>query len=177
MPISSERCCCGRRRDALVLRDVTPRPGIGIRLYRVGGCLFLLILAACDREPVDSRPERVVEAFIERMSAVHGDPTRGKLALELLWKPARTNLQQRAERATAATGRRIEPEEMLVPSRFSLRFESRRFQAETRGDYSRVTVSGHEPSETAEVHCVREDGKWRVVVELPELPPIRRRGS
>lgn len=137
----------------------------------------MLVLAACDREPVDSRPERVVEAFVERMSAVHGDPTRGKLALELLWERARANLQQRAERATAATGRRIEPEEMLVPSRFSLRFEPKRFQAETHGDYSRVVVVGQDASETAEVHCVREGGKWRVVVELPELPPIRQRGS
>lgn len=149
-----------------------------LRNTRCGiACLVLLMLVACDREPVDSRPERVVEAFIERMSAVHGDPARGKLAVELLWEQARKNLRQRAERATAATGRRIEPEEILVPSRFLLHFEPRRYQAETRGDYSRVTVFGQDASETAEVHCVREEGKWRVVVELPELPPIRRRGS
>jgi hypothetical protein len=140
-------------------------------------CISCLVIAssACEREAVDSSPELVVDAFIERMKGVHGDPERGRLAYELLWAEGREALAERARRATAAAGRPIGPEEMLVPSRFSLAFEPRRVTAETKGKWSRVTVIGSNPNEVAEVSCVNEDGHWRVAVEFPPLPTIEQR--
>jgi hypothetical protein len=134
-----------------------------------------LLGSACNRQPEDLTPERVVESFLERMRSVHGDRERGRRAFELLWRSGRQNLEERARRATAASGRAVAPEEMLVPSRFSLRFEPRRMSSETRGDWSRVTLLGDLPSEVAEVHCVREEGQWRVVVDLPSLSAIEKR--
>ncbi len=140
----------------------------------VGALLFALV-AACEQAPLDASPGAVVDAFIERMRGVHGDPERGRLAVELLWRDGREALRERAERATAAAGRPVEAADMLVPSRFSVRFEPTRSEVETKGDWARVTLFGANSSEVAEVACVREDGHWRVALALPPLPPIETR--
>jgi hypothetical protein len=134
------------------------------------------LVVSCRSESVDARPERVVEEFVERMQRVHGDPKAARAAYELLWSDAKRNLAERAKRASAVTGRKVAPEEMLAPSRFSLSFQPKSFQATTQGDWALVTVSGDvRGAQQHAVKCVREDGAWRVVLELPPLPPIRRR--
>lgn len=136
--------------------------------------LALSALAGCREDGVDTDPARVVEAFVDRMRAVHGDPERGNLALELVSKDAAENLRERAERASAAAGRPVTPAEMLAPSRFSLQFEPVDYRAEIRGRWSRVLVTGANPKvEVAEVHCYLEGESWRVVLDLPPLPPIQ----
>jgi hypothetical protein len=130
---------------------------------------------ACREPTVDAEPAMVVEAFIDRMRAVHGDPAKALSALELLAKGARTNLEERAARASAAAGRPVTPEEMLAPSRFSLVFEPVEYRAETRGKWSRVTVYGaNAGQERFEVTCALEEQGWRVVVDPPPLPLIER---
>jgi hypothetical protein len=133
-------------------------------------------LIGCEREAVDTRPEQVVEEFIQRMQRVHGDPKAARAAYELLWVEARRNLAERAKRASAVAGREVAPEEMIAPSRFSLKGMPKRYSAEVDGDWALVHIIG-ESSETApyNVRCVREDGHWRVVLELPPLAPIQRR--
>jgi hypothetical protein len=144
--------------------------------------LSALLLAAgasqmgCEAEAKDSTPERVVQEFIDRMQRVHGDPRAARLAYELLWVDARRNLAERAKRASAVAGREIAPEEMIAPSHFSLAYRPKKLTARTDGDWAEVTLSGGTnatPPHT--VKCVREDGHWRVVLELPLLPPIQRR--
>jgi hypothetical protein len=134
-----------------------------------------LLATGCTPPPADASPVQVVQVFVERMRSVHGDPAKAQLAVDLLWAGARENLEERARRATAAAGQPVAPGEMLVPSMFTLSFEPRTFNAEVRGDYARVTVLGRSPNEVAEVHCVREQGHWHVIVELPALPPIQLR--
>ena len=130
----------------------------------------------CEAEPKDSTPERVVQEFMDRMQRVHGDPHAARLAYELLWVEARRNLAERAKRASAVAGREIAPEEMLAPSHFSLAYRPKKLTAHTDGDWSEVTVTGEVNSTQPHiVKCVREDGRWRVVLELPLLPPIQRR--
>ncbi|MFZ5895950.1 MAG: hypothetical protein ACOY0T_33145 [Myxococcota bacterium] len=137
---------------------------------------LLITTAGCEREPVDARPEQVVEEFAQRMQRVHGDPKSARAAYELLWVEARRNLAERAKRASAVAGRKIAPEEMLAPSRFSLKFVPKRYSATTEGDWALVAVSGEGPDAlTHNVRCVREDGHWRVVLELPPLAPIQHR--
>lgn len=139
-----------------------------------------LVLAAtqpgCEAEAKDSTPERVVQEFIDRMQRVHGDPRAARLAYELLWVDARRNLAERAKRASAVAGREIAPEEMIAPSHFSLAYRPKKLSARTDGDWSEVTVSAEASStQPHTIKCVREDGHWRVVLELPPLPPIQHR--
>jgi hypothetical protein len=138
---------------------------------------LLLVLPACEVDPVDSSPERVVEEFIARMQRVHGDPRAARAAYELLWVEARQNLAERASRARSVAGREVAPEEMLAPSRFSLEFPPKHYKSRIDGDWAIVTASGEGPeAKQHEIRCVREDGHWRVVLELPPLSPIQHRG-
>lgn len=135
-------------------------------------CLVL----ACEREAADTRPERTVQEFVERMQRVHGNPASARAAYDLLWSEAKQNFAERAKRASALSGRSVAPEEMLVPSRFSLRFAPKHYAAQIQGEWAVVTVTGEAPdTQREQVKCVREDGGWRVVLEVPPVPPIQRR--
>lgn len=131
-------------------------------------------LAGCEEEASDAEPDRLVAEFVQRMQRVHGDRKLARAAYDLLWRDARRNLAERAKRASDVAGREIAPEEMLPPSRFSLHRKPRRYEARVDGDWAEVVVTG-EDGAVDRVKCVREDGKWRVVLELPPLPPIERR--
>lgn len=140
--------------------------------------LVTLTTLACEREAVDEHPERVVEAFVDRMQRVHGNPKAARAAYDLLWSQAQQNLAERATRASALSGRKVAPEEMLAPSHFSLAFTPKHYKPRIQGDWAVVTVLGEAPdTQRREVKCVREDGSWHIVVELPPVPPIQQRGD
>jgi len=134
----------------------------------------LLALVGCEEEASDGEPDRVVAELVTRLQRVHGDRKAARAAYELLWSDARRNLAERAKRASDVAGREIAPEEMLPPSRFSLNHKPQRYEARIDGDWAEVSVTA-ENTTVDHVKCVREDGKWRVVLELPPLPPIEHR--
>lgn len=152
--------------------------GVGVgRVGRRGALLAALgLLLSCSRQQPEETPEGVIRAWIELMQKAHGDPAANLAAYGLLSRDSQENLEERARRATAATGRTMPPQEMLVPSRFNLRFAPREMKARVAGDRAVVEVTGAEPTvEHATVRCVREDGRWRVELMLPPLPAIEKR--
>lgn len=136
----------------------------------------LALVAACSHTPPDATPEGAVREFIERMERVDGDPERALAAYELLSANTRENLIERARRASHASGRPMKPEEMLAPSRFVLLFRPHQMQAHVTGDHAFVDVTGMDPNvDRARVPLVREEGRWRVELDLPQLPPVEKR--
>jgi hypothetical protein len=140
----------------------------------------LLLLAAasvgCDSAAEREGPEEVVREFLARMEQVHGHPSDARGAYELMWSEARKNLGERAKRASAAAGRQVAPEEMIAPSRFSLRFMPQTYQTVVQGEWAEVTLTAEQPSRRVEkVRCKLEDGRWRVLVRLPAVSPIQKR--
>jgi len=143
----------------------------------LGTAVLCACLLGCARQASDETPERTVQEFLERMQRVHGDASKSRAAFELLAAPARANLEERAKRASAASGRSVTPEEMLAPSRFYLSFQPRAWSTERGTDWAVVTAEGESPSQRKQIRCVREQGRWKVVIDLPELPPLQRRDS
>lgn len=149
-----------------------PRPW-GRRAWLAAG-LFAISSACAQRSEEDS-PERVAQEFIDRMQRVHGDPQKSKAAFDLLAAEARANLTERAERASAAVGRVVKPEEMLAPSRFYLSFQPRSWSTEQGAGWAVVTAVGESSSEQKQIRCLRENGEWKVVVDLPDVAPVEHR--
>lgn len=139
--------------------------------------LALLFTAACEAAPVDALPETVVREFVERMRRVHGDPVAAHAAYDLLWREGKTNLIERAKRATAVMGRTVAPADMLAPSRFSLNFRPKSYRARVQGKWAIVTVTGEVAGQLREIKSTREADGWRVALELPPLSPIQKRAS
>ena len=141
----------------------------------LGLALALALASACAQHSEDGSPERAVQELVERMQSVHGDVQKAKAAFDLLAADARGKLTERAERASAAVGRVVRPEEMLAPSRFFLSFQPRTWSSREGPGWAIVTVEGESSRERREIRCLRENGEWKVVLDLPELPPLERR--
>lgn len=129
----------------------------------------------CSRKPPNATPEGAVRELVERLRRAQGDPTDARAAFDLLSKRAQANLASRAQRYSAATGKTIAAEAMIVPSRFITRFAPQRYAAQIAGAYGLVEVSGALPSDRAQIPCVFEDGAWRVDLPLPPLPAVQLR--
>jgi predicted small lipoprotein YifL len=143
------------------------------------GLLSTLLLAAalagCGRRAPNTTPDGAVRELVERMRRVNGDPAEAKAAYALLSKRVQQNLIERAKRYSAASGKTIAPEAMIVPSRFILRFEPQRYTVQVGGAAARVDVIGLLTGNRASVPCVFEEGGWRVDLALPPLPPVQMR--
>ncbi|MDP3274898.1 MAG: hypothetical protein Q8Q09_06840 [Deltaproteobacteria bacterium] len=117
----------------------------------------------------DDGPEEALATWVAAMNATRSNPDARAQAFALLSLRAQQNLRQRAQTAAQLSGREIKPWEMLAPGRFALRFAFDRGRLRTRleGDRATVTARGTH-AEVAEVPMVREEGRWRVALVLPE---------
>jgi hypothetical protein len=137
--------------------------------------LLLAALTACEPAPAHATPDAAVRELVERLRGFHGKQDDAQGLYELLSERAKANLQSRADRYGAASGKKIAPWAMLVPSRMGPRFTPQGYEAQIVGKYALVDVVGVDPGEHARVPCVLEEGVWRVDLVLPDLPPIQRR--
>jgi hypothetical protein len=137
----------------------------------------LLSAVGCTRAAPDATPEGAVRLFVEKMESGAEDPRAMREAYGLLGPHARSNLKERAERASKGQGRRYEPHEMLAEGRFGLKFRPRTMTAKLEGEDAFVEVRGEGPDERATVHCIHEPAGWRVEPELPDVIAPQRRAD
>ena len=149
----------------------------GRRGALIGLACAALALGAggCGRRQPHATPDGSVRELVDRLRRLHGDPADAREVYELLSKRARENLASRAQRYSAATGKTIAPEAMIVPSRFQLHFEPQRYVAQIAGAHALVEISGLLPGERVQIPCIYEDAAWRVDLALPPLPPVQKR--
>jgi hypothetical protein len=133
---------------------------------------LLVATTACEGRRPDAKPEGAVREVIERLRAAHGQPHSAVAAYELLSKATRENLEARARRYGAASGKNISPAAMLAPSSLVERWVGREYRAQIVGAHALVEVRGLLPEERTTIRCVWEDGGWRVVIDLPPLPEV-----
>ena len=139
---------------------------------------FALVCEAslgCRGRSPSATPEGAVRELVERMRRVQGDPADAKAAFELLSHNAQANLKTRAERYSAASGKPMAPEAMIVPSLFLLRFDPQRYRAKISGTYALVEAQGLLPEERAQIPCVFEEERWKLDLQMPLLSPIQTR--
>ncbi|NUP14478.1 MAG: hypothetical protein HOW73_51265 [Polyangiaceae bacterium] len=129
-------------------------------------------LPSCKSRPPDETPDGAVRELVERLRRLDGNPKNAKAVFQLLSKKTRENLEARADRYSAASGKHIEPEMMIAPQSFIERFSAQSYVTETKDGYAIVRAHGVVDAEVSEIHCVYEDGGWRVDVELPPLSPV-----
>lgn len=143
-------------------------------LVIVALCSASVLISGCAPRPANATPEGAVREFIDRMRTVgSGDPSAAKAVFAVFSKRTRQNLAERAQRYSAASGKTIAPEAMIVPSRFTIRFEPQRMTSTVVGSHALVEIIGLGPDERAKVTCAFEDDGWRVDLELPPLPAVQ----
>lgn len=141
---------------------------------RLAPVIVAAALAACTHPPPDATPEGAVGEWLGHM-ALADDPKEAKAAFDLMGPTARANLEERAARASQVEGQRVVGHDMLAGGYFGLRFRPRKMKATVEGASATVHVTGNDPSEAADVRCVREGTLWRVEPELPEPQVLPKR--
>ncbi len=136
---------------------------------------FVAFAAGCEASKVGDTPDGAVREFVSRVRGFRGDEDDAKALFDLLSTRAQANLEARAERYGAASGKKIAPWAMLVPSRVRLRFRPQTYTGQIVGQYAMVDIVGVTPDQRAQIPCVYEDETWRVDLVLPELAPASKR--
>jgi hypothetical protein len=140
------------------------------RARAIASVLLLLLWLGCGRSP-DS-PVAVVRDFLDAMERSRDESQAMVEAYGLLDSTARQALKRRAERARSLSGRPYEPFQMLAQGRFKLNFAPavpRGMHERVDGDRAVVTVVGVKPDQRAEVPLVRENGQWRIRIDIPPM--------
>jgi hypothetical protein len=133
----------------------------------LAGCLVAVAVACGSKS--DS-PEDVVRDFVAAMQQSASDERRVQDAYPLLAVETKRALEARAASATSLAGREVAPWEMIVPGRFRLRFEPKRyggFETRVDGDVATVDVRGSRPEHHAVLKLHRESAGWRIALEVP----------
>lgn len=130
-------------------------------------------VSSCDGRRYDATPEAAVRELCERLGRMSGDPTTSRAVFDMLSKSTQENLEARARRYGAASGKNIAPAAMLAPSSLVEQWGARELHATIVGTHALVEVRGLHADQRTEIRCVYEEGGWRVVIDLPPLPEVR----
>ena len=128
-----------------------------------------LAASSCRHPAPDASPEGVVRLFLDDMDFAGEDPNSIRRVYELLGPASRTNLQERARRASELQGRHVQPWDMVAAGLFGLAFRPKAMHATVVGDRANVEVLGEDArAEHATVFCVHEASGWRVEPGFPD---------
>lgn len=137
--------------------------------------LVAFLAVGCTEEASDETPSGAVRMFLDAMERSERDPSALREAYGLLAQPARIGLTERARLAESLGGRNIQPWDMIAQGRFRQSFTpapgSRGMRESIEGSRATVTVVDERGRRRAEVPLLREDGHWRIVLELPPTRP------
>lgn len=136
---------------------------------RTKALALLLALSACGRGD-DLSPEETVFTFVAYLDRARLDPAKRRAAHDYLSARTRAALATRASRASQLSGWELKPWDMLAPGRvrWRLRFDRDALSARVAGDRAVVTARGIGGG-VADIPLVREEGRWRVDLDLPPM--------
>lgn len=134
--------------------------------------LGLASASGCAEEPPNATPEGAVRELAEHLRHHAGSSAESERAFQLLSAETKQNLELRAERYSAASGKHIPAHMMIAPASFRESFDAQRYDSEIVGTQALVRIRGLLAEDEAVVRCVYEDGGWRVHLPLPPLPGV-----
>lgn len=131
------------------------------------------IAAGCRGSQSPAKPKATVVAFARAVQSAQRNPENRRRVYELLSERGKEQLVLRAQLSSQVSGWLQQPWEMLAPGRIKLRVavESSGLTARVDGDRAWVTVRG--VGGVAEVPLVRENGVWKVDVNIPTMEQLR----
>lgn len=109
-------------------------------------------------------------SFANALEASASDPTARRRVYGYLSHRAQEALTERAARASQVSGWEIRPWEMLAPGRVRMRVQVDPSAVTSRvaDDRAVVTARGRTGG-VADIPLVREDGRWRVDLDVPAM--------
>lgn len=127
------------------------------------------LAGACTGDP-SRTPEGAVVAFVSDLDRARLDPAARRDAYGHLSARSKEALQGRANRASQVSGWALNPWDMIAPGRirWRIRFDRNLLRARVAGDRAVVTAQGLSGG-VADVPLVREEGLWRVDLDLPPM--------
>ncbi len=127
------------------------------------------LLGCPNRGPEETTPEGAFALLMSAMCPSSQGAYRSRSrAFELLAPETQAALTERAVEASRQAGRTIEPAQMLAVERCVPNWESRTVEVVINGDRATLTVAGPEEGETSRVEAVSVEGRWRIVMPLPD---------
>ncbi len=137
--------------------------------------LLLALASGCSTGPSDNEPEGTVDLFLEAMERSEQDASALRDAYARISSSTRRALTERARYAESLGGARLDPWQMLVRGRFRQTFAPapgrRGIRSEIDGERAVVVYTNEAGDRRAEVPLVLENGRWRIVLDIP---PLRR---
>lgn len=150
----------------------------GPRTITRRGVLSLALALGCAREREPATPGETVAAMVSALEQSAGDPTARRRVFALLSHRAQASLESRAARASQVSGRTFEAWEMLAPGRVRMhvQFDPGSISTRVEGERAMVTARGRAGG-VADIPLVREEGRWRVDLSLPDAVAPRGNNS
>lgn len=133
---------------------------------------------ACDYEERPKSPEMAVKTWLNTLNEAKTDSEAPKKIYALLSSHSKKNLQEQAALAAKLQGIKLQPWEFLAVSMMHPKFAPKRIHAvESNAEGTYVSVLGEKEGEEASIRLSKEDGIYRIDLDLPSVPSASNRSK